>query len=68
MTLDLSDWEIAMCEDAVTMYFESLNKEGNAYKDLAELGKKLELYIYGCVQEPKTRWDINDKSKQGGEL
>jgi len=47
-----------MCEDAVTMYFDSLNKEGQSYKDLAELGKKLERYIYGCAQEPKDQWEL----------
>jgi len=67
MTLDLSDWELAMCEDAVTMYFEALNKKGEAYKDLAELGKKLELYIYGCAQEPKTQWEIAELRSKGGE-
>ena len=55
MSLDLSDWELAMCEDAITMYFESLNKEGKAYKDLADLGKKLERYIYGVPQVPENR-------------
>jgi hypothetical protein len=58
MPLDLSDWELAICEDAVTVYFEELNKKGKAYKDLAELGKKLERYIYGCAQEPITQWEI----------
>jgi hypothetical protein len=60
MPLNLSDWELAMCEDAITMYFEVLNEKGEAYKDLAELGKKLERYIYGCSQEPKTRWNIKE--------